>query len=190
MPALHHSLGHWLCQSLLGNYNLTKSDVVPPPNRCLKLNLIRLGKLASEILHCIRKCGWMDELGVYVHFNSISVISRRWKGETERLCAMKCRLGSRRISPPAGFEPATPLSEVWSANRSATRTLLESVDHASRELCLFYAHIRLRRANKNGILNKILNILYSFERLWVAGFSKKQWNEKKRQRHGSNFTSC
>ena len=27
------------------------------------------------------------------------------------------------ISPPAGFEPATPWSEVGSANRSATRTL-------------------------------------------------------------------
>ena len=49
--------------------------------------------------------GWMDELGFY---NSISVISRRWKGEHEKLCAMKRRLGSGRISPPAGFEPATP----------------------------------------------------------------------------------
>ena len=55
--------------------------------------------------------------------NSISVISRRWKGEHERLCAMKRRLGLGRISPPAGFEPATPWSEVGSANRSATRTL-------------------------------------------------------------------
>ena len=63
----------------------------------------------------------MDELGFYV--NSISVISRRWKGEHERLCAMKRRLGSGRISPPAEFEPATPWSEVGSANRSATRTL-------------------------------------------------------------------
>ena len=54
-------------------------------------------------------------------FNSISVISRRWKGDYERLCAMKRRLGSGRISPPAGFEPATPWSEVGSANRSATQ---------------------------------------------------------------------
>ena len=36
----------------------------------------------------------MGELGFYVLFNSISVISRRWKGEHERLCAMKRRLGS------------------------------------------------------------------------------------------------
>ena len=65
--------------------------------------------------------GWVRVLHP---FNSISVISRRWKGEHERLCAMKRRLGSGRISPPAGFEPATPWSEVGSANRSATRTLL------------------------------------------------------------------
>ena len=64
--------------------------------------------------------GWVRVLRP---FNSISVISRRWKGEHERLCAMKRRLGSGRILPPAGFEPATPWSEVGSANRSATRTL-------------------------------------------------------------------
>ena len=73
------------------------------------------------------KRGWMDGwVRVLRPFNSISVISRRWKGEHERLCAMKRRLGSGRISPPAGFEPATPRSEVGSANRSATRTLLSS----------------------------------------------------------------
>ena len=47
----------------------------------------------------------MDELGFLRPFNSISVISRRWEGEHERLCAMKRRLGSGRISHPAGFEP-------------------------------------------------------------------------------------
>ena len=64
--------------------------------------------------------GWVR---VVRPFNSISVISRRWKGEHERLCAMKHRLGSGRISLPVGFEPATPWSEVGSADRSATRTL-------------------------------------------------------------------
>ena len=53
--------------------------------------------------------------GFYVPFNSISVISGRWKGEHERLCAMKCRLCSGRISPQAGFEPATRWSETWTA---------------------------------------------------------------------------
>ena len=58
--------------------------------------------------------GWVRVLRP---FNSISVISRQWKGEHERLCAMKHRLGSGRISPPAGFEPATPWSEVGSLNK-------------------------------------------------------------------------
>ena len=64
--------------------------------------------------------GWVKVLHP---FNSISVISRRWEGEHEKLCAMKRRLGSGRISPPAGFEPATLWSEVGTANRLATRTL-------------------------------------------------------------------
>ena len=76
--------------------------------------------------------GWMDGwVRVLRPFNSISVISRRWEGEHERLCAMKRRLGSGRISPPSGFETATPWSEVGSANRSATRTLLQSFLRAS-----------------------------------------------------------
>ena len=50
----------------------------------------------------------MDELGFYIPFNCISVISRRWKGELESLYAMKRRLGSGRISPSAGFEPVNP----------------------------------------------------------------------------------
>ena len=69
--------------------------------------------------------GWVRVLRL---FNSISVISRRWKGEHERLCAMKRRLGSGRISPPAGFDPTTLWSDVGSANRSATRTLLKSLE--------------------------------------------------------------
>ena len=72
--------------------------------------------------------GWVRVLHP---FNSISVISRRWKGEHERLCAMKCHLGSRRITPPAGFEPATLWTEVGSVNRSATRTLLCLVEDYS-----------------------------------------------------------
>ena len=59
----------------------------------------------------------MDELGFYILSDSISVISGRWKGELERLCAMKCHLGSERFSPPAGFEPATPWSEVGNAEK-------------------------------------------------------------------------
>ena len=36
--------------------------------------------------------GWMDDMRFYVLFNSISVISGRWKVDNERLCAMKLRL--------------------------------------------------------------------------------------------------
>ena len=54
-----------------------------------------------------RSYGWVRVLRP---FNSISVISRRWKGEHEKLCAMKRCLGSGRISPPAAFEPPTPWS--------------------------------------------------------------------------------
>ena len=64
--------------------------------------------------------GWMS-LGFYVPFNSISVISWRWKGEDERLCAMKCCLCSGRISPQAGFEPATRWSEVGTARKPKLR---------------------------------------------------------------------
>ena len=66
--------------------------------------------------------GWVRVF--YVPFNIISVISGRLKGEHERLYAVKCRLGSGRISPPVGFDPATPWSEVGSANCSATTTLV------------------------------------------------------------------
>ena len=77
--------------------------------------------------------GWVRVLRP---FNSISVILRRWKGEHERLCAMKRRLGSGRISPPAGFEPATPWSEVGSANRSTTRTLLPTHKKRQKSCCI------------------------------------------------------
>ena len=80
--------------------------------------------------------GMMDGWVRVLHpFNSISVISKRWKGEHERLCEMKRHLGSGRISPPAGFEPVTPWSEVGSANRSATRTLQSSNESETAQMC-------------------------------------------------------
>ena len=70
---------------------------------------------------CVAKSdGWMS-LGFYVPYNSISVISGRWKGEHERLCAMKCCLCSGRISSQAGFEPATRWSEVGTARKPKLR---------------------------------------------------------------------
>ena len=79
--------------------------------------------------------GWVRVLRP---FSSISVISRWWKGEHERLCAMKRRLGSGRISPPAGFEPATPWSEVGSANRSATWTPAYGLDSNRKTIYIYW----------------------------------------------------
>ena len=64
----------------------------------------------------------MDELGFYVP--STVFQSFRDDGRVNMKGSVQwSRLGSRRISPPAGFEPVTPWTEVGSANRSATRTL-------------------------------------------------------------------
>ena len=49
--------------------------------------------------------GWMD--GLYVRFNSISVISERLVVDNERLYAMEPRLRLKSLSPPAGLEPGT-----------------------------------------------------------------------------------
>ena len=42
-------------------------------------------------------------------------------GRNERLCAVKYRLGSGRISPQAGFEPATRKSEAGTARKPFLR---------------------------------------------------------------------
>ena len=89
--------------------------------------------------------GWVRVLRPY---NSISVISRRWKGEHERLCAMKCRLGLGRISPPAGFKPATPWSEVGSPNLSATWTL-RKVRLNPKHMCIWGSGWRVPKVAKH-----------------------------------------
>ena len=66
-------------------------------------------RAVKQLVKPLKMDGWVKVLRP---FNSISVISRQWKDEHERLCAMKRRLGSGRISPPAGFEPATRLSRL------------------------------------------------------------------------------
>ena len=50
--------------------------------------------------------GWMS-CGLSP-FQQYFIISGRSKGEHEKLCALKRRLGSEIISPPAGLEPETP----------------------------------------------------------------------------------
>ena len=51
--------------------------------------------------------GQMDDLQFYALFNSISVMSGRWKGNTERLCAMEPRLRLKRFLPSAGTKPGS-----------------------------------------------------------------------------------
>ena len=83
-----------------------------------------MGLFVNIIYTIICKVGlnkWMDELWFNVPFNSNSFISGPWKGEQEKLCAMKRRLGSDIILPPTRFKPEAPLSEVGSAKRSAKR---------------------------------------------------------------------
>ena len=109
-------------------------------NRTVTAVLLIPRILLKSISNTCNMDGWVRILRP---FNSISVISRRWKGEHERLCAMKHRLGSGRISPPAGFEPTTPWSEVESANRSATRMLLHVIDQIQIKHCRMRLLIRV-----------------------------------------------
>ena len=47
--------------------------------------------------------GWIDDLQFYVLLNSISVISGRWAGGNERLCAMEPRLRLSRLGLERAF---------------------------------------------------------------------------------------
>ena len=47
----------------------------------------------------------MDYLRYYILFKSISVISGRWAGDNERLCAVELRLRLERSLPETGLEP-------------------------------------------------------------------------------------
>ena len=64
----------------------------------------------SCLMRLLSYNNWMDDLQVYVIFNSISVISGRWSDDNERLCAMESRLRLKRSSPQAGLEPTTARS--------------------------------------------------------------------------------
>ena len=86
----------------------------------LTLNL--LGKVKSMPLG--QNHWWSVWLVFYVPFNIIVVISRRWNGDDERLCAGERSIFMRWTPPLAGFEPGTPLSEISRASRSITWMLL------------------------------------------------------------------
>ena len=52
---------------------------------------IFVNRIYTEIICRVGLNGWMDELRFNVPFDSISFISGRWKGENEKLRAMKRR---------------------------------------------------------------------------------------------------
>ena len=88
--------------------------------------------------HWARNSDRMDELGFY---------RWGWNGEHERLWTMKHRLGSGRISPPVGFEPTTPWSEVGSANRLAT--LMLQIQIGANKRLRYICHVFPLKGLKN-----------------------------------------
>ena len=135
----------------------------------------------THFWECRRLALWMDGwVQVYVPFNSISFISRWWKGEDETLCAVKPCLGSGRIFPPVGFKPATLWSEIWSANRSATGML-------QLALCMkitFYSFVLVSTVNL-----KYIAIKFSVFSRFKEG--KKQKRKKwKKNTHKDSYDLC
>ena len=54
--------------------------------------------------------GWIDDLRLYVLFNSMSVISGRWADDNERVCAMEPRKRLKRFRLEQGSNPG-PLDQ-------------------------------------------------------------------------------
>ena len=52
----------------------------------------------------------MDDLTFYILFDSISIISGRWVGNNERLCAMEPHLRLKRSPPQVGLKLGTTRS--------------------------------------------------------------------------------
>ena len=81
---------------------------------------------------------WIDDLRLYVLFDSISVPSGRWKGSNERLCAMTPRLRLKRSPPQVGLEPGTARS-VFIRSKSSNIGMMHcfsriNICRASRKL--------------------------------------------------------
>ena len=66
--------------------------------------------------------GGDDDLRYYVLSNSSSVISGRWLGDNERLCAMESLLRLKRPPPQEGLEPGTARSVGQRLTYRATGT--------------------------------------------------------------------
>ena len=84
-------------------------------SRCISLMNTKTCIFTHGYRHSCKHYIWMDGwVRVLRPFNSISVISRQWKGEHKRLYAIKRRLGLGRISPPkSGALTARPFHYIW-----------------------------------------------------------------------------
>ena len=94
-----------------GSYKIWNTNCDSPVWLGIQLNgtvsataLILLG---ITYLYTAPPSDWMmDDLLFYVLANSISVVSGRWEGDDERLCAVE----SKRFPLPAGLEPGSARS--------------------------------------------------------------------------------
>ena len=72
---------------------------------------VRLTAIPLQILNKATSLKlWMDDLEFLMLSYSILVISGRWVGDNEKLCAMEPLLGLKRFPPPGGLKPGTTRS--------------------------------------------------------------------------------
>ena len=70
----------------------------------------------------------MNDLGFYVLFNSISVISGWWADDNEKLCAMENPFTVEKITPQVGLELRITRSVGQSLTHRATGALMSDVN--------------------------------------------------------------
>ena len=89
---------------VISNYWYFKGELLISKILSVITSLTSIFTIRYRQLNIVR-IGWMDDLRFYFLFNSISVISRRWADDNERLCAMKTLLRLERSPPQAGLDP-------------------------------------------------------------------------------------
>ena len=60
----------------------------------------------------IKEDGWVFDMRLYVLSNNISVISGRWTGNDEILCAMEPRLQLKKSLPQVGLKHGTATQQA------------------------------------------------------------------------------
>ena len=90
-------------------------SICPISTYHFSLNKCPMGNVANILIVAFWTVGWMDFLRFYALFNSVLVISGRWAGDNERLCAMELRLWLR-----FRFEPGPELGTARSVVQRLT----------------------------------------------------------------------